>query len=59
MGNPQHWREWRLIMPALVDEGYKAIAPDVRGFGYSDKPFGNLDVGTVGEDIHSRNMVNS
>lgn len=50
-GFPEHWREWRLVMPALADAGYTVIAPDLRGFGYSDKPLDGFDVGTVAEDI--------
>jgi pimeloyl-ACP methyl ester carboxylesterase len=50
-GFPQHWREWRLIMPALAESGYRVIAPDLRGFGFSDKPLEGFDVVTVSEDI--------
>jgi pimeloyl-ACP methyl ester carboxylesterase len=50
-GFPQNWREWRLVMPALADAGYTIVAPDLRGFGYSDKPLDGFDVGTVAEDI--------
>jgi pimeloyl-ACP methyl ester carboxylesterase len=50
-GFPQHWREWRLVMPALADAGYTVVAPDLRGFGYSDTPLDGFDVGTVAEDI--------
>jgi pimeloyl-ACP methyl ester carboxylesterase len=38
-------------MPALADAGYTIVAPDLRGFGYSDKPLDGFDVGTVAEDI--------
>jgi pimeloyl-ACP methyl ester carboxylesterase len=50
-GFPQNWREWRLVMPQLADAGYTIVAPDLRGFGYSDKPPDGFDVGTVAEDI--------
>jgi pimeloyl-ACP methyl ester carboxylesterase len=36
-GFPEHWLEWRDIMPALAAE-YHVIAPDLRGFGWSDAP---------------------
>jgi len=50
-GFPQHWREWRLIMPRLVDAGYTVLAPDQRGFGLSDRPLAAYDVVTVSEDV--------
>jgi pimeloyl-ACP methyl ester carboxylesterase len=51
-GFPQHWREWRLVMPALVEAGYTVIAPDLRGFGDSDKPLDGYDALNVAEDVH-------
>src|SRR5947209_2045355 len=36
-GYPQHWWEWRLLIPKLA-EHYRVICPDMRGFGWSDKP---------------------
>ncbi|MFY9468536.1 MAG: alpha/beta hydrolase [Solirubrobacterales bacterium] len=36
-GWPQHWWMWRNVMPALA-ERYRVIAPDLRGFGWSDAP---------------------
>jgi pimeloyl-ACP methyl ester carboxylesterase len=57
-GFPQHWREWRLIMPRLADAGYTVLAPDLRGFGLSDRPLADYDVVTVSEDIRqlTKNM---
>ena len=37
-GHPQTHVVWRKIAPALVAEGYQVIAPDLRGYGDSDKP---------------------
>jgi pimeloyl-ACP methyl ester carboxylesterase len=37
-GWPQHWYEWRDLMQALGGAGYRAIAPDFRGFGWSEFP---------------------
>ena len=37
-GFPDSSRLWRDQIPALVDVGMRAIAPDLRGFGESDKP---------------------
>ncbi|MFL5873834.1 MAG: alpha/beta fold hydrolase [Solirubrobacterales bacterium] len=36
-GWPQHWYEWRHLMPALADR-YRVIALDLRGYGWSDAP---------------------
>jgi pimeloyl-ACP methyl ester carboxylesterase len=36
-GWPQHWYEWRHLIPELSDR-HRLIAPDLRGFGWSDAP---------------------
>ena len=37
-GLPSHSYAWRNIMPALANQGTRAIAPDLIGFGLSTKP---------------------
>ena len=37
-GWPQHWYEWRHLIGPLADAGYRVIAPDFRGFGWSEYP---------------------
>jgi pimeloyl-ACP methyl ester carboxylesterase len=37
-GFPDSWRLWRNQIPALVDAGFRVVAPDLRGFGDSDRP---------------------
>src|SRR5438128_3434445 len=37
-GWPESWYSWRHQLAALADAGYHAVAPDVRGYGGSDKP---------------------
>jgi pimeloyl-ACP methyl ester carboxylesterase len=37
-GFPELWYSWRHQLVALADAGYHAVAPDVRGYGESDKP---------------------
>ena len=49
--SPKTWYEWRLIMPALA-QNFTVIAPDLRGFGDSDKPESGYDKKTVAKDIH-------
>jgi pimeloyl-ACP methyl ester carboxylesterase len=39
-GFPDSSRMWRNQVPALVANGYQVIAPDLRGFGESDRPEG-------------------
>ena len=38
-GFPELWYSWRHQLPALAAAGYHAVAPDVRGYGESDKPY--------------------
>lgn len=37
-GFPEIWYTWRYQMIAVAKAGYRAIAPDFRGYGLSDKP---------------------
>ncbi len=37
-GWPESWYSWRHQLPALAAAGYRAVAPDLRGFGGSDAP---------------------
>src|SRR5690349_21401926 len=37
-GFPDSRHLWRHQIPALVDAGYRAIAPDLRGFGDAPRP---------------------
>jgi pimeloyl-ACP methyl ester carboxylesterase len=37
-GFPELWYSWRHQLPALADSGFRAIAPDLRGFGSSSAP---------------------
>ncbi|MCY1022466.1 alpha/beta fold hydrolase [Pyxidicoccus sp. MSG2] len=38
-GWPESWYSWRHQLSALAAAGYHAVAPDVRGYGRSDKPW--------------------
>ncbi|MEM7100426.1 MAG: alpha/beta hydrolase [Pseudomonadota bacterium] len=37
-GFPESWYSWRHQFQVLADAGYHAVAPDMRGYGDSDKP---------------------
>jgi pimeloyl-ACP methyl ester carboxylesterase len=39
-GFPQFWYEWRHQIPALVEAGFRVVAPDLRGYNLSGKPPG-------------------
>ena len=39
-GFPEFWYSWRHQIPALVDAGFRVVAPDLRGYGLSDRPAG-------------------
>ncbi len=40
-GFPETWRCWRRQIPALVEAGFRVAAPDLRGYGRSEKPKGS------------------
>lgn len=37
-GLPSQSYSWRAVLPALAEQGFRAIAPDWIGFGFSDRP---------------------
>jgi pimeloyl-ACP methyl ester carboxylesterase len=50
-GFAQTWWEWRDVMPALATAGYRAIAPDLRGEGWSELPFGAINRTRRAKDV--------
>jgi pimeloyl-ACP methyl ester carboxylesterase len=42
-GWPETWRSWRHQMTALATAGFRAIAPDMRGFGGTSAPIEVVD----------------
>lgn len=50
-GFAQTWWEWRDLMPALARAGYRAIAPDLRGEGWSALPSAAITRTRRAEDV--------
>ncbi len=50
-GFPQTWWEWRHVMPALAEGGFRIVAPDYRGAGHSWRPHAGYDKQTMAADI--------
>ena len=48
-GEPTWSFLWRKVIPPLLESGYRVIAPDLPGFGRSDKP---TDIGWYSYDRH-------
>jgi pimeloyl-ACP methyl ester carboxylesterase len=49
-GWPQHWYEWRNLMPALAGE-HRVLALDLRGFGWSDAPADGYEKENMADDV--------
>ena len=50
-GWPEFWYAWRRQIPVLA-EHFTVIAPDMRGFGYSDKPLTGYTARSAASDIY-------
>ena len=49
-GWPQHWYEWRHLIPAL-SERYRMVMPDLRGLGWSEVTADGYEKENLAEDI--------
>lgn len=49
-GWPQHWYEWRHLLPALADR-HRVLALDLRGFGWSDAPRSGYEKENLADDV--------
>jgi pimeloyl-ACP methyl ester carboxylesterase len=50
-GWPQHWWIWRFLIGPLSDRGFRVIAPDLRGHGWSEKPAADYRKDTLMRDV--------
>jgi pimeloyl-ACP methyl ester carboxylesterase len=50
-GFPQFWWTWRAQLSFLAAAGFRAVAPDLRGYGASDKPPRGYDLPTLSADV--------
>jgi pimeloyl-ACP methyl ester carboxylesterase len=50
-GFPQFWWTWRAQLAPLAAAGFHVVAPDLRGYGASDKPPRGYDLPTLSADI--------
>ena len=50
-GFPEFWWSWRHQLRALGDAGLHAVAPDLRGYGGTDKPPRGYDGYTLAADV--------
>jgi haloalkane dehalogenase len=53
-GEPTWSYLWRTVIPPVRDAGFRCIAPDLPGFGRSDKP---TDVSWYSYDRHTATMA--
>jgi haloalkane dehalogenase len=53
-GEPTWSFLWRKVIPPVLEAGYRCIAPDLPGFGRSDKP---TDIGWYTYDSHTAAMT--
>ncbi|WP_083913635.1 alpha/beta fold hydrolase [Nocardia concava] len=50
-GWPETWYAWRKVIPILADR-FTVVAPDMRGYGDSERPADGYDKVTVATDLH-------
>jgi pimeloyl-ACP methyl ester carboxylesterase len=50
-GFPELSESWRDVLPIVAAAGYRAIAPDLRGYGGTDKPKTGYDIGSLALDV--------
>ncbi|KFE71060.1 alpha/beta fold hydrolase [Hyalangium minutum] len=51
-GFPELSESWREVLPVLGAAGFHAVAPDLRGYGGTDRPKHGYDLDTLAADIY-------
>ena len=51
-GFPEMWWSWRYQIDPIAEAGFRAVAPDLRGYNESDKA-GPYDIDTLASDVHA------
>lgn len=52
-GFPECWYSWRHQLPALAAAGYRAVAPDMRGYNLTDKPERGYNIESLVDDVEA------
>ena len=50
-GWPQNWWCWHRVIPGLVGSGFHLIAPDLRGYGWSERTSGGFEKENFAKDL--------
>ncbi|WP_083680978.1 alpha/beta fold hydrolase [Archangium sp. Cb G35] len=50
-GFPELSESWRDVLPRLAEAGFRAVAPDLRGYGGTDRPADGYDLDTLAGDV--------
>ncbi|HEX5749018.1 MAG TPA: alpha/beta fold hydrolase [Archangium sp.] len=50
-GFPELSESWREVLPRLAEAGFRAVAPDLRGYGGTDRPAEGYDLDTLAGDV--------
>jgi epoxide hydrolase 4 len=52
-GFPERWMSWKQQIPALAAAGYRVVAPDLRGYGESERTETGYDLRSLAQDVAS------
>lgn len=50
-GFPEDHRSWEPVIPGLVGAGLRVVAPDLRGYGATERPPSGYDLQTLTDDV--------